>query len=134
MTKSGTNNFHGDLFEFVRNGSINARNAFALKNDGLKRNQFGGTFGGPIVQNKLLFFGGFQGTTERARPSDIFAYIPTPAMLAGDWTAITSPACNGGRQINLRAPFVNNRIDPSLLALPSVNLTKMLPVTTDPCG
>ena len=130
----GDEQFSRRLFEFLRNGSMNARNAFALKNDGLKRNQFGGTFGGPIVKSKLLFFGGFQGTTERARPSDIFAYIPTPAMLAGDWTAITAPACNGGRQINLRAPFVNNRIDPSLLALPSVNLAKMLPVTTDPCG
>ena len=134
VTKSGTNNFHGDAFEFLRNGEMNARNAFALKNDGLKRNQFGGTLGGPIKQNKLLFFGGFQGTTERSRPSDIFSYIPTPAMLAGDWTAITSPACNGGRQVTLRAPFVNNRIDPSLFALPSVNLAKKLPVTTDPCG
>src|SRR5262245_9936846 len=134
VTKSGTNNFHGDAFEFLRNGSMNARNAFATKNDGLKRNQFGGTVGGPIVKSKLLFFGGFQGTTERSRPSDIFSYIPTPAMLAGDWTAITAPACNGGRQITLRAPFVNNRIDPSLFSLPSVNLAKMLPVATDPCG
>src|SRR5205085_734920 len=51
VTKSGTNAFHGDLFEFVRNGSFNARNAYALANDGLKRNQFGGVVGGPIVKN-----------------------------------------------------------------------------------
>ena len=59
VTKSGTNDLHGSLFEFLRNGSLNARNAFALTNDGLKRNQFGGTLGGPVVRNKLFFFGGY---------------------------------------------------------------------------
>ena len=102
VTKSGTNQFHGDLFEFVRNGSLNARNAFAVDNDGLKRNQFGGTIGGPIIRNKLFFFAADQGTTERSRPSDNRAYIPTPAMMAGDFTTITSPACNSGRQVTLR--------------------------------
>ncbi len=134
ITKSGTNNFHGDLFEFVRNGSLNARNAFAVKRDSLKRNQYGGTVGGPVVQNKLFFFAAFQGTKQRSEPIELFAYIPTPAMLAGDWTAIASPACNGGRQITLRAPFVNNRIDPALYATPAINVTKILPTTTDPCG
>src|SRR6266699_2292601 len=62
VTKSGTNDFHGDLFEFVRNGSFNARNAFAATRDSIKRNQFGGTFGGPVVKNKLFFFGGYQRT------------------------------------------------------------------------
>src|SRR5215468_330535 len=52
VTKSGTNGFHGDLFEFVRNSSANARNAFSLTEDGLKRNQFGGVVGGPIRTNK----------------------------------------------------------------------------------
>jgi hypothetical protein len=134
ITKSGTNNYHGDLFEFVRNGSMNARNTFALNRDSLKRNQYGGTVGGPVVKNKILFFGGFQGTIQRSTPSDLVAYVPTPAMLAGDWTAITSPACNGGRQITLKAPFVNNKIDPSLFAVPSVNVTKIIPTSADPCG
>src|SRR5439155_25497926 len=57
VTKSGTNQFHGILFEFVRNGMFNGRNAFALRRDTIKRNQFGGTFGGPVIQNKLFFFG-----------------------------------------------------------------------------
>jgi carboxypeptidase family protein len=70
ITKSGTNNFHGDLFEFVRNGSLNARNPFFLKRDSLKRNQYGGTIGGPVVQNKLFFFFGFQGTKQRSEPGD----------------------------------------------------------------
>jgi hypothetical protein len=68
ITKSGTNVFHGGLFEFVRNQVFNARNTFAARRDPLKRNQFGGTIGGPIVENKLFFFTGFQGTTMRAAP------------------------------------------------------------------
>src|SRR5947208_944514 len=54
VTKSGTNSIHGDAFEFLRNGAMNARNAYALTNDGLKRNQFGGVVGGPIIKNKLF--------------------------------------------------------------------------------
>ena len=101
VTKSGTNNVHGDLFEFVRNGVFNARNFFAAQRDTLKRNQFGGTVGGPIRKNKLFFFAGYQGTVERSQPPTSIAYVPTPAMLAGDFTAVASPACNGGRQVNL---------------------------------
>src|SRR5213594_1836337 len=66
VTKSGTNEFHGSLFEFVRNKVFNARNAFALQRDGLKRNQFGGVVGGPIVKNKLFFFAGDQVTRQRS--------------------------------------------------------------------
>jgi Carboxypeptidase regulatory-like domain/TonB dependent receptor len=135
VTKSGTNDFHGTLFEFVRNKVFNARNAFATARDGLKRNQFGGTVGGAIKQNKLFFFGGVQTTFIRSQPTTVIAYVPTPQMLAGDWTTITSPLCNQGRQVTLRAPFVNNRIDPALFSKPAVNLvTKWLPPTTDSCG
>src|SRR5207249_10076557 len=73
VTKSGTNEFHGNLFEFVRNGKFNARNAFAPTRDTLKRNQYGGTVGGPVLKNKLFFFGGFQGTKTRSTPPEIFA-------------------------------------------------------------
>ncbi len=136
VTKSGTNEFHGSIFEFLRNGSLNARNAFDVRNDGLKRNQFGGTVGGPIIRNKLFFFAGEQGTTERARPSARRAFIPTPAMLAGDFTTIASASCNNGRAIALRAPFVGNRIDPALFSKVALNLAnhKLMPRTSDPCG
>jgi hypothetical protein len=134
VTKSGTNAFHGDLFEFVRNGMFNARNSFATKRDTIKRNQFGGTVGGPILRNKLFFFAAYQGTTIRQDPSDLTAFIPTSAMLAGDFTAFASPACNVGRQITLRAPFVNNRVDPALFSKPAVAFAKLLPGTPDPCG
>jgi carboxypeptidase family protein/TonB-dependent receptor-like protein len=134
VTKSGTNEFHGNLFEFVRNGSFNARNAFATKRDSLKRNQFGGTVGGPIQKNKMFFFAGFQGGTIRTDPPNSIAYVPTPAMLAGDFSTITSAGCNAGRAISLRAPFVNNRIDPALFSKAALALTSKLPATADACG
>src|SRR5205807_1427006 len=73
VTKSGTNDLHGDLFEFVRNGMFNARNFFATSRDSLKRNQFGGTLGGPIQKSKLFFFGGFQRTMTRSDPPQYIA-------------------------------------------------------------
>src|SRR3989454_542080 len=134
ITKSGTNEFHGDLFEFVRNRVFNARNAFAPERDGLKRNQFGGVLGGPIVKNKLFFFGGDEFTGGRSGPSNTIEFVPTAQMLAGDFTTIASPACNSGRQIALRAPFNNNRIDPTLFSPVAMNLMKKIAPSTDPCG
>ena len=120
VTKSGTNTLHGSAFEFMRDDSLNATNAFAAvgpdgkrRSDGLRRDQFGGTLGGPIVQGKLFYFGGYQATRVNVTPTSFFQFVPTPAMLAGDFTAFTSPACNAGRTIALRAPFVNNTVSPS---------------------
>jgi hypothetical protein len=118
ITKSGTNTVHGDGFEFLRDHRLNAKNAFAAigpdgkrRDDGLRRDQFGGTIGGPLIANKLFYFAGYQGTRIDVTPSTFFAFVPTAQMLTGDFTAITSPACNGGRSIPLRAPFdANNRI------------------------
>ena len=69
-------------------------NRTALTRDSLRRNQFGGTIGGPLQRNKLFFFGGYQGTTKRSAPPTNIAYVPTADMLAGDFTAVTSAACN----------------------------------------
>src|SRR6266850_8234506 len=134
VTKSGTNEFHGSAFEFVRNRVFNARNSFAPQRDGLKRNQFGGVLGGPIVQNKLFFFGGVQATPVRSAPNTTIEFVPTPQMLTGDFTTIASPPCNSGRQITLKAPFTNNRVDPALLSRAAQNLMKHFPTPTDPCG
>ena len=134
VTKSGTNEFHGTLFEFLRNGDLNARNTFAAVRDGLKRNQFGGVVGGPVKKDKLFFFFGDQFTRTRSVPNTVFDTIPTAQALQGDWTQMTSPACNGGRQIVLKAPFVNNKIDPALYSLPAVNLVKHFPAVDNPCG
>jgi len=133
VTKSGTNQFHGDAFWFVRNDLFNARSYFAKKGSTLKRNQYGGTIGGPILQNKLFFFAGYQGTIIRADPADERSFIPTAAMMAGDFTGYASAGCNG-RAVTLDAPFVDNRIDPALFSPAAVNLANRLPSTTDPCG
>ena len=141
VTKSGTNAFHGSLFEFLRDKRFNATAVFARigpdgkrRDDGLKRNQLGGVLGGPIVTDRFFFFGAYQGTFVRTTPADILSQVPTPAMLAGDFTAFTSAACNRGRQVPLRAPFVDNRIDPALFSPAAMNIARQLPATSDPCG
>src|SRR6516164_4064122 len=110
VTKSGTNDFHGDAFEFLRNGIFNARDFFAPKRDTLKRNQFGGTFGGAIVKNKLFFFGGYQGTIQRSEPTQNIAYVPNQAMLAGDFSVVASTVCQPNK-VTLKAPGFNPGFD-----------------------
>lgn len=142
VTKSGTNRFAGSVFEFIRNKRFNATSPFAAigadgkrRDDGLSRNQFGGTLGGPIVRDRVFFFGAYQGTTLRVTPASNIAFVPTPAMMAGDFTALSSPACNAGRQVTLRAPFVNNRVAPALFSRAAMNVIGRLPNTTpDACG
>jgi Carboxypeptidase regulatory-like domain len=136
VTRSGTNDFHGTVFEFLRNYKFNARDAFAKQRDTYKRNQFGGVIGGPIKKDKLFFFGGYQRTSLRSDGVQNTAFIPTPAALEGDFTDLASAACNNGVAKTLPANlgFSNNKIDKSLLDPVAVNLAKTLPVTTDPCG
>ena len=135
VMKSGTNAVHGDLFEFVRNNAFNARDFFSIKNDGLKRNQFGGTIGGPIKKDKVFFFAGYQGTTIRQSPTDNTVFVPTAQMLAGNFTTFMSPACNAGRVLApLRAPFVNNTVNPALYSPAAVKIAAKLPKPLDDCG
>src|SRR5437762_4015444 len=134
VTKSGSNQIHGDAFEFVRNYRFNARNFFAPERDSLNRNQFGGTLGAPIIKDKLFFFGGYQGRIEKSNPATTISFVPTQAMLTGDFTAIASPACNGGRQLTLTGGFVDNRIDPSRISPVSRKFLQHVPVSQDPCG
>src|SRR5688572_26574245 len=142
VTKGGTNLFHGDLFEFTRHHRFNSSNPFNTRDpltgerrdDGLKRNQFGGTLGGPIATDRLFFFGAYQGTRTQERPSDNVVFVPSQAMLAGDFTQIASAACRTQGALTLPAPFAGNRIDPTLLNPSAVAIARRLPETTDPCG
>jgi hypothetical protein len=134
VTKSGSNRVNGDVFEFWRNWRFNEKNYFAPTVDSLNRNQFGGTIGAPIIKSKLFIFGGYQGKDERSNPATTISYAPTQAMLNGDFTQITSPACNSGRQLTLTGGFAGNKIDPSKLSPVSLNFLQHVPLSTDPCG
>src|SRR5215471_10776336 len=144
VTKTGTNQFHGSIFEFVRNNSFNANNAATQTRDTLKRNQFGGTLGGRIIENKLFFFGGHQTTIEHSSNSPAPQFVPTPAMLDGDFTTFASKACNNGVQRVLRDPVQSfgtdangntiYRVDKSLLSPAALNLAHRLPAAQDQCG
>ena len=139
VTKSGTNLIHGDLFEFVRNGDADARNFFAAKQDTLRRNQFGGTIGGPIKKDKLFGFFGYQGTRTRTAPASSIAFVPTQAVLSGDWSAWESASCNskGARTITNPAtgqPYTNSSVNPSTYNQQALNLLKYIPLSSNPCG
>jgi hypothetical protein len=135
VTKSGTNVLRGNLFEFIRDYHFNARNFFAPTRDSLKRNQFGGTLGGPVIKDRLFFFGGYQGKVEKTNPPTTVSFVPTAAMLAGDFTAVAAPSCSG-RQVTLSpgAGFVDNKISPSAFNSVALNFLQHVPVSTDPCG
>ena len=105
-----------------------------LFRSGLHRDQFGGTLGGAIVQSKLFFFGGYQGTKVNVTPTSFFQFVPTQAMLNGDFSAFASPACQAGRTVALRAPFVNNVVSPSLYSPAALALASKLPKPINDCG
>jgi hypothetical protein len=132
VTKSGGNEIHGDAFEFVRNGDFNARDYFAPVSDNLKRNQFGGTLGGPIKKNKLFFFLGYQGTLIRSAPAATPAVVPTLAMLSGDFRAYESQ-CFATPQ-TLKAPYVNNVLPAALISSQAIAMAKHFPVGQGACG
>jgi hypothetical protein len=123
-TKNGTNSFHGNLFEFLRNSDLNAGDYFTHKVDPLRRNQFGGSIGGPILRNKLFFFANYQGTQTSTTSATNNTFTPTAAMLKGDFSAVP---------VTLRAPFatvggVRNQVDPTLFSKGALALDSVLPL------
>lgn len=115
VTKSGTNDFHGTLWEFIRNDRLDARNFFlspTTRKAALRRNQFGVAGGGPIKKDRTFFFANYDGTRERR---GVFrgARVPTAAQRAGDLSGFNKVI----RDPITREPFPNNvvpanRIDP----------------------
>lgn len=121
--KSGTNAFHGSLFEFLRNDKLDARNFFLKDVVPLKRNQFGGTLGGPVWRDRVFFFSDFQGT--RLRQGTSFNYVvPSVAERQGDFSEllpkrIVDPL-NG-------QPFPNNVIPASRVSRQGAFFSTFLP-------
>src|SRR5581483_2962125 len=81
-TKSGSNNYHGSVFEFFRNTSLDAKSYFATETEKFNLNQFGGSFGGPIKRDKTFFFVDYQGSRKRVG-QNFFGQVPTAAMRNG---------------------------------------------------
>jgi TonB-dependent Receptor Plug Domain. len=89
VTKSGSNEVHGSLFEFLRNDKLNARPYNLSSKSPLRRNQYGGTAGGPVIKNRTFFFGGYSGLRQREITSKLAAVVPTSLERLGDFSAST---------------------------------------------
>lgn len=133
VTKSGTNVWRGDVFEFLRNGDLNARNFFSPTRDELKRNQFGASIGGPIVKDKLFIFGNYQGTTERRKVGGTITYVPSDAMLQGDFSGFVKAGVVV-KDPDTGLPAPNGFISPTRFSPAALKIAASLPRTTDPIG
>jgi hypothetical protein len=146
VTKSGTSAYHGSAFEFIRNNYMDATNFFAASKDKLHQNQFGGTFGGPVIpwKHKQLFaFAAYQRWIETSASSVNTMYVPTAANLAGNWATTDPPpgaatSCGTNPQ-QLYDPLTGDAIPGNVYATAptynaqALNLNKYLPSSaTDP--
>ena len=145
VTRSGTNKFHGSAFEFIRNNYIDATNFFSTctpvapattcsAKDTLHQNQFGGTFGGPILRDKLFAFAAYQRSVSKQLQNSTKAQVPTAANLAGDWSVSDGPNCtSNGKNLPLVDPLtgaklVNNKYPtPPTYNAQALALEKYLP-------
>ena len=148
VLKSGTNNLHGSVFEFLRNSAMDAKNYFddpTLPIPAFKQNQFGGTLGGPIIRNRTFFFVDYQGTRIRQSQTDL-SIVPSMAERTGnfkdlltgqinpatgfDYGQIFDPATtNGSLQ---RQPFAGNIIPANRLDPAALNVINLFPAPNRP--
>ena len=133
VTKSGTDKIHGDVFEYLRNFDMDAKNYFATSPDPLKQNQFGGTIGGPILKGKLFYFGSYQGTRQNTSANGLSSQVPTQAERNGDFSALlpgtvlTNPDPTSPYQFDS-----NNMINPAAFDPTAVYLLNHIPLPNAP--
>jgi hypothetical protein len=123
VTRSGANQFNGNLYEFIRNDVFDARNYFSEEVEPLRQNQFGGTIGGPIAQNRLFFFGYYEGFRNKQGYTTT-ATVPSDLQRSGDFSDI------GGPLINFAAggvPIPGNKIPPAAQNPVALNVMNMYP-------
>jgi hypothetical protein len=126
-TRSGTNAFHGTAFEYLRNDVLDARNFFASTKTPFKRNQFGGTVGGPIWKDKTFFFLSYQGTRVAGGANPSLATPPSQAYRNGSFSS--------GRVIFdpiTHQPFGGNMIAPSRFDPLAVKVLSLIPQPNQP--
>jgi hypothetical protein len=125
LTRSGSNDLRGTVFEFLRNDAFDSRNYFAPKDEPVppfKQNQFGASLGGPVVKNKLFFFANYEGSRTRQTITRL-ATVPTPEMRAGNFSGVATifdPATTGptgSRQLFPGNVIPAERLDPAALVL-----------------
>ena len=135
ITRSGTNSYHGALWEFLRNDVLDATNYFGTTTEPLKQNQFGGTFGGPIRKDKSFFFGYFEGFRNRQGETDS-STVPSKAERQGNFAEICPEGFTGGFCNNpnnqlfnvfLNQPYPNNQFDISSISTLTQNLLNYFP-------
>jgi hypothetical protein len=127
VTKSGSNNIHGDVYEFFRNSAMDARNFFAVDTEPLHRNQYGATLGGPLRKNKDFFFFYYEGQRDSEGETQA-AIVPTAQERTGNFSGLVDPA--SGQPTPLineftGQPFPGNQIPASMqnpIALLATNL------------
>jgi hypothetical protein len=135
VSKSGTNQLHGDAFEFIRNNYIDADNFFAVTKDSLHQDQFGGTVGGKLITSKLFFFGGYQRLRAVSATSASTATVPTAAEMAGCWsqTYILDPITGVAPTTNAACNSYNSAdlyINPTTYSAAALKLAAHLPLSS----
>ena len=135
ITRSGTNGYHGALWEFLRNDVFDATNYFGTTTEPLKQNQWGGTFGGPIRKDKSFFFGFYEGFRNRQGETDS-STVPSAAERQGNFQEIcpegfTAGFCNNPDHqlfnVFFHQPYINNQFDMSSVPAITQNLLSYFP-------
>ena len=124
VTRSGSNQFHGTVYDFVRNDSFDARNFFSEKVEPLEQNEFGGAIGGPITRDRFLFFGYYEGLRNK-QGLTTSATVPSVQERQGDFSALGQPLLNlaaGG------VPFPGNQIPEASINPVARNVVNLYPV------
>jgi hypothetical protein len=136
--KSGANQFHGTVFEFVRNNAFDANNYFSnragLPKTPFHQNQFGGVVGGPIKHDRVFFFGDYQGTRQSIQSGSSISSVPTAAMRSGDFSGQTAPIFDprtrhiGPSGTVVATQFPGNKVDPSLINKTAAAIMALIPL------
>jgi len=133
VTTGGTNDFHGTVYDFLRNDKLDARNFFDAQRPTFKRNQFGGTLGGPIIRNKLFFHTDYEGVRQRQAATALTS-VPTAKMRQGDFTEFQNADGSFIPVINVftGAPFPGNIIPPSYISPVGQQIVNLYPLPNEP--
>jgi hypothetical protein len=144
VTRSGSNHVHGDVYDFLRNDAVDARNFFSTSVEPLKQNQFGGTLGGPIQRDKTFLFGYYEGFRNRQGETQLTT-VPTQAERQGNFGALCSSYVpvvgycadpNGTQLVNVFAsppqPLPFNQVPTEAISSISQNLLALYPLPNEP--